>query len=46
MLGGKDQLKAQFGADSNELQAVGLTKKSEFASPHKKAPTTPTPPAP
>lgn len=41
MLGGKDQVKAQYGADSNELQAVGPTKKSEFASPHKKAPATP-----
>lgn len=46
MLGGKDQVKAQFGADSNELQAVGLTKKSEFASPTKKAPAAPTPPTP
>jgi hypothetical protein len=45
-LGAKDQVKAQFGADSNELQAVGLTKKSEFASPHKKAPAAATPPKP
>ncbi len=45
-LGAKDQVKAQFGADSNELQAVGLTKKSEFASPTKKAPATPSPPTP
>jgi hypothetical protein len=42
-LGAKDQVKAQYGADSNELQAVGLTKKSEFASPQKKAPVAPTP---
>jgi hypothetical protein len=40
-LGAKDQVKAQFGADSNELQALGLTKKSEFASPQKKTPPKP-----
>ena len=33
ILGGKDQVKAQFGADSNEWQALGQTKKSEFAKP-------------
>jgi hypothetical protein len=38
MLGGKDQVKAQFGVDSNELQAVGLKKKSEYKSPKSKAP--------
>jgi hypothetical protein len=32
VLGAKDQVKAQFGADSNELQAVGLKKKSEYKS--------------
>src|SRR5436305_14260375 len=26
MLGGKDQVKAQFGKDSNEVQALGLKK--------------------
>ncbi len=36
LLGAKDQVKAQFGADSNEWQALGLTKKSEFASPSAK----------
>ena len=33
ILGAKDQVKAQFGADSNEWQALGQTKKSEFAKP-------------
>ena len=43
ILGAKDQVKAQFGADSNEWQALGLTKKSEIAKPSAKA--APTPPA-
>jgi hypothetical protein len=39
VLGMKDQVRAQFGADSNELQAVGLKKKSEKKKPNvKKAP--------
>lgn len=29
ILGMKDQVRAQFGADSNEVQAIGLKKKSE-----------------
>jgi hypothetical protein len=33
MLGVKEQVKAQFGGDSNEWQALGLTKKSEKAKP-------------
>ena len=37
VLGMKDQVRAQFGADSNELQAVGLKKKSEHKKPSKKA---------
>jgi hypothetical protein len=43
ILGAKDQLMAQFGRDSNEVQAVGLKKKSEYKprSPSKKK--TPTP---
>jgi hypothetical protein len=41
MLGAKDQVIAQFGADSNELQALGLKKKSEYKSPSKPAPATP-----
>lgn len=45
-LGAKDQVKAQYGADSNELQAIGLTKKSEYASPKPKTPAAPTPPTP
>jgi hypothetical protein len=36
VLGAKDQVKAQFGVDSNELQAVGLKKKSEYKSPQSK----------
>lgn len=30
MLGVKDQVKAQFGKDSNEVQALGLKKASEY----------------
>ncbi len=46
MLAAKDQVKAQFGGDSNEWQALGLTKKSEKAKPHPKTPPPPpTPPA-
>ncbi len=38
VLGMKDQVRAQFGADSNELQAVGLKrKKSEHKKPSRKA---------
>lgn len=33
MLGAKDQIRAQFGKDSNEVQAVGLKKKSEYRRP-------------
>lgn len=32
MLGAKDQVVAQFGRDSNEAQALGLKKKSEYKS--------------
>lgn len=41
ILGAKDQVIAQFGDDSNELQALGLKKKSEYKSPSKSAPKTP-----
>lgn len=42
MLGAADQIKAQFGADSNEFQALGYKKKSEFKSPTRTtAPATP-----
>jgi hypothetical protein len=34
-LGGKDQIKAQFGPNSNELQSVKLKKKTEYKSPKK-----------
>jgi hypothetical protein len=32
ILGARDQVVAQFGRDSNEAQAVGLKKKSEYKS--------------
>ena len=32
MLGVKDQVKAQFGKDSNEVQALGLKKASEYSA--------------
>jgi hypothetical protein len=41
ILGVKEQVRAQFGADSNELQAIGLKKKSEKAKPGTKKPATP-----
>ena len=43
ILGVKEQVRAQFGPDSNEVQALGLVKKSEKAKPSAKA--APTPPA-
>ena len=33
MLGVKDQVVARYGADSNQVQAIGLKKKSERKSP-------------
>ena len=36
ILGAKDQVIAQYGDDSNEKQAMGLKKKSEYKSPSKK----------
>jgi hypothetical protein len=36
MLGAKDQVIAQFGRDSDEAQAVGLKKKSEYKPRSKK----------
>ena len=40
MLGAKTQVTAQFGPDSNEVQAMGLKKKSEYKSPvRRKQPT-------
>jgi len=37
MLGVKDQVTAQFGLDSNEVQAIGLKKTSERKSPQRKS---------
>ena len=36
VLGTKDQVKAQFGPNSNEIQALGLKKKSEYKSPSRR----------
>jgi hypothetical protein len=36
LLGAKVQVKAQFGEDSNELQAMGVKKKSEYSRPKRK----------
>jgi hypothetical protein len=36
ILGTKDQVIAQFGKDSNEAQAIGLKKKSEYKKPARK----------
>ena len=36
ILGTKDQVKAQFGKDSNELQSLGLKKVSEYKRPKAK----------
>lgn len=33
ILGSKDQVRAQFGKDSNEVQALGLKKTSEYKRP-------------
>jgi hypothetical protein len=43
MLGARDQVVAQYGRDSNEAQAVGLKKKSEYKTPGRKK-TTPVKP--
>ena len=37
MLGAKDQVVAQYGDDSDALQSLGLTKKSERKSPARRA---------
>ncbi len=42
LLGAKDQVRAQFGDDSNEYSGMGLTKKSERQSPSRSA-TNPSP---
>ncbi len=38
MLGAKDQVTAQFGRNSNEVQALGLKKASERKAPQRKKP--------
>lgn len=46
ILGAKDQVIAQFGDDSNEVQGVGLKKKSDYKSPQTKAPAPSPAPSP
>jgi hypothetical protein len=47
VLGAKDQVIAQFGDNSNEVQSLGLKKKSEYKSPTKAPGPSPAPsPAP
>jgi hypothetical protein len=46
ILGAKDQVIAQFGDDSNEVQSLGLKKKSEYKSPKTKPPSPAPSPAP
>lgn len=41
ILGAKDQVKAQYGADSDEYSGVGLTKKSERQAPSRAGGTPP-----
>ena len=41
VLGVKDQIKAQFGADSSQIQALGLKKKSEYKTSKRKTSTSP-----
>ncbi len=36
MLGAKAQVAAQYGPDSNELQSLGIKKKSEYKAPSRK----------
>jgi hypothetical protein len=43
LLGAKQQVIAQYGDDSDEAQAVGLTKKSERAKPAARAKAAATP---
>jgi hypothetical protein len=43
LLEAKNQVKAQYGPDSNELQGLGLKKKSEFKSPGPKTKPGPSP---
>lgn len=43
ILGVRDQVKAQFGKDSLQVQEVGLKRKSEYKPRKPKAPTSPKP---
>jgi hypothetical protein len=45
ILGTKEQAIAQFGSDSNEVQSLGLKKKSERAKPVRKKDAGATPPS-
>ncbi len=40
MLGAKDQIIAQYGDDSNEVQSLGLKKKSEYKASSGRKPKT------
>ena len=37
LLGAKDQVVAQYGKDSDQVQSLGLKKKSEYKAPKRKA---------
>ena len=41
ILGARDQVKAQYGPNSNQYQSIGLKKKSEYKSKTSKKPKTP-----
>ena len=43
LLGAKDQVVAQYGEDSDQVQAIGLKKKSEYKRPSSGTTPTPTP---
>lgn len=43
ILGAKDQVIAQFGDDSNQVQSLGLKKKSEYKAPKSKNKPAPSP---
>jgi hypothetical protein len=44
VLGARDQVRAQYGEDSDQVQAIGLKKKSEYKRPGPRKPKTPTTP--
>ena len=39
LVGAKEQVRAQYGSDSNEVQALGLKKKSDRKRPVRRTPT-------